>query len=84
MTDFEGFLDFLIGILNGSSLTTENEMLEQCRDSIQSNWNYGYQTLINHALSMNYFGVAYEVFSMLSGVDPIARNCFGGVESSVW
>ena len=33
---------------------------------------------------MNYFGVAYEVFSMLSGIDPIARKCFGGGETSVW
>lgn len=84
MSTFDGFMNFTVGILNGSSLTTENGQLIICRDTIQTSWFYGYQTLANHGMSANYFGVIYEVFDMMTSIDPIARSCFGGMESSVW
>jgi hypothetical protein len=84
MLSFDGFLNFTVGILNGSSLTTNNSLLATCRNTIHSSWYFGYTRGVNHALSRNYFGIAYEIFSMLTSMDPIARSCFGGVSSSVW
>lgn len=80
---FDGFMNFTLGILDGSSVTTNNTQLMTCKTTINSQWFNGFQVLINHAKSSNYFGVTYQLFSMLKSIDPIARSCFGGVQSSM-
>jgi hypothetical protein len=65
-------LNFTIGILNGSILLIDNSTLDGCRNAIYTEWYNGYELIVNHALSKNYFGVAYEIFAILTQIDPIA------------
>lgn len=62
MMSFDGFLNFTLGVINGSILIIDNYTLDACRDLIHSEWYNGYELIANHALSKNYFGIVYEVF----------------------
>jgi len=39
---FDGFLNFTIGILNGSILAMDNSTLDNCRNAIYTEWFHGY------------------------------------------
>lgn len=42
MLSFDGFMNFTVGILAGSSLTTNSSQLDTCRNSIHTEWYFGY------------------------------------------
>lgn len=42
MMSFDGFMNFTLGILDGSSVTTNNSQLTTCRATINSKWFNGY------------------------------------------
>jgi hypothetical protein len=80
---FDGFMNFTIGIINGTTMYNVSE-LEDCRNVIDNSWVNESITAWNDLVDGEWFSMMYNIEDVLYNTNTVAHSCYAGVEEMTY
>ena len=76
---FNGFMNFTIGIINGTEMFDVNALV-LCRETIDSSWFNESQNAWTAIVASQWFDALFNIEDVLYNTDTVAHSCYAGVE----